>query len=70
MKQQNPNQELMEELFTFYRNIKRLREQLGLSTKEFADIIEISEKKLILSNVKAGFHPRPFKIQNLLFRLG
>ena len=49
MKKSNLKSDFIETIFTFYRNVKRLSEHLGLSTKEFADIIEISEKKLILS---------------------
>ena len=32
-----------------YKNVKYLREQSGLSTKQFAEMIKISEAKLILS---------------------
>lgn len=77
MKKSNLNQQLTEKIFVFYRNVKRLREQLGLSTKEFADIIEISEEKLILSeactsvgyfydfhikNIYDNFHVKPSEL--------
>ena len=54
MRESNLDSQLTEKIFTFYRNVKHLREQHGLSTKEFADIIEISEKKLILSEACTG----------------
>ena len=40
---------IAESVFAMYKNVKLLREQHGLSQKQFAEIIKISKAKLILS---------------------
>ncbi len=49
MKKRGPSPEIMEQLITIYQNVKYLREQHGLSTKEFAEIIKIKEESLMLA---------------------
>ena len=49
MKKSNLDPQIVEAVFTMYKNAKYLREQHGLSTEEMAKIIEISEKKLIMA---------------------
>lgn len=49
MKNQNVSPETIEEIYEIHRNVKKLREKHGLTTKQFAKIIDIKEKKLMLS---------------------
>jgi len=49
MKKAIINPEIKEQIFTMYRNIRCLREKNNLTTKQLAEIMEISEKKLIIS---------------------
>ena len=46
MKNPNIPPEIKNQIFTFYRNVKYLREKSGLTTKQLSEIIGISEKKL------------------------
>lgn len=45
-KYSNVNPELVEQVHMMYRNIKYLREKNGLTQKELAAILEISEAKV------------------------
>lgn len=47
MKKMDVSPEIKEQIFTMYRNIKYLREKNNLTIKQMAEIIEISEKKLM-----------------------
>lgn len=43
------NPEIREQIFTMYRNIKYLREKNKLTIKQLSEIMEISERNLIMA---------------------
>ena len=47
MKKAEINPEIKEQIFTMHKNIKYLRVKNALTTKQLAEIIEISENKLM-----------------------
>lgn len=49
MKKKQPSSKDGERIFAMYKKVNLLREQHSLSTKQLAEIIKISETKLILS---------------------
>lgn len=59
-------EELRARVYTLYRNVKYLRKQHGLTKKELAKIIHISEKKLNLSETcwDTGYF-RDYHIKNI-----
>ena len=47
MEKRNVNPEIKKQIFTMYKNVKFLREKNGLTIAQLAEIIGISEKKLM-----------------------
>lgn len=49
MHESDLNPEIMEQVYTVHRNVKHLREKNKLTIKQMAEIMDISEEKLILA---------------------
>lgn len=59
----NNDSVIREQIFTFYKNVKYLREKNNLTIKQMAEIIDISEKRLM--QAECCVHARCLSVKHL-----